>query len=60
MDSVSPIAQRTAGEYRLDTGITFTVAMRVKAENVLERSGFDRPRGHRHRYRRSYGEGPLI
>jgi hypothetical protein len=65
MDSASPIAQRIAGEYALDTGITFTIAMRTKAENTLKRFGFgsefafgaDRPGGYRHRYRRSYGEG---
>jgi hypothetical protein len=67
MDSASPIAQRIAGEYALDTGITFTVAMRTKAENTLKRFGvgseFDfgvgagRYRGYRHRHRRSYGEG---
>ena len=63
MDSASPIAQCIAGEYALDTGITFTNAMRIKAENTLKRFGFasqfgfDRPGGYRHRYRRSYGEG---
>ncbi|MDR9430382.1 MAG: hypothetical protein RI568_06740 [Natronomonas sp.] len=61
MDSASPIAQRIAGEHALDTGITFTVAMRTKnAENTLKsfESGC-RPGGYRHRYHRSYGEGPL-
>ncbi len=57
MDSASPIAQRIAGEHALDTGITFTFAMRTKVENTLKQFGFDRPRGYRHRYRRSYGEG---
>ncbi len=59
MDSASPIAQRIAGEHALDTGITFTFAMRTKVENTLKRFGFgfDRPGGYRHRYRRSYGEG---
>ena len=61
MDSNSPIAQRIAGEYALDTGITFTPAMWTKVENTLKRFGFgarfDRPGGCRHRYRRSYGEG---
>ncbi len=61
MDSASPIAQRIAGEYTLDTGITFTAAMWTKVENTLKRFGFEvgsvRPGGYRHRYRRSYGEG---
>jgi hypothetical protein len=59
MDSASPIAQCIAGEYTLDTGITFTstFAMRTKVENTLKRFGFDRPGGYRHRYYRSYGEG---
>ncbi len=57
MDSASPIAQRIAGEYAFDTGITFTFAMRTKVENTLKRFGFDDPRGYRHRYHRSYGEG---
>lgn len=61
MDSASPIAARIAGEHALDTGITFTAAMRTKVENTLKRFGFgfgfDRSGGYRHRYRRSYGEG---
>ena len=62
MDSARPIAQRTVGEYALDTGATFTFAMRLKnAENTLKRFTFgfgrDRPGGYRHRYSRSYGEG---
>jgi hypothetical protein len=72
MDSASPIAQRTAGEYALGTSATFTTAMRTtNAENTLKRFGFDpsarfrtafgsgsdRPGGYRHRHRRSYGEG---
>jgi hypothetical protein len=57
MDSASPIAQCTAGEYPLDTGITFTFAMWTKVENTLKRFGFDRLGGYRHRYCRSYGEG---
>lgn len=64
MDSASPIAQCTAGEYALPTGATFTAAMRNKnAENTLKRFEFgfgfgrDRPGGYRHRHRRSYGEG---
>jgi len=62
MDSASPIAQCTAGEYVLPTGATFTTAMRNKnAENTLKRFEFgfgrDRPGGYRHRHRRSYGEG---
>jgi hypothetical protein len=61
MDSASPIAQRIAGEHALDTGITFTFAMRTKnAENTLKRFGTGRrPRGYHHRHHRSYGEGPL-
>lgn len=62
MDSASPIAARTAGEYAFETGATFTFAMRNgNAENTHKRSasgvGRDRPGGCRHRYRRSYGEG---
>ena len=70
MDSASPIAQRTAGEYALGTSAAFTTAMRTtNAENTLKRFGFDpsarfgatsgseRPGGYRHRHRRSYGEG---
>jgi len=72
MDSASPIAQRTAGEYAIGTSATFTTAMRTtNAENTLKRFGVDpsprfdpqfgsdhrHPRGYRHRYRRSYGEG---
>jgi len=64
MDSASPIAARIAGEHALDTGTTFTFAMRNKnAENTLKRfefgTGRGRPGGYRHRYRRSYGEGPI-
>ncbi|MGM0716132.1 MAG: hypothetical protein ACQET5_02900 [Halobacteriota archaeon] len=62
MDSASPIAQRTAGEHALDTGITFTFAMWNKnAENTLNSFGAGRslPRGYRHRHHRSYGEGPI-
>jgi hypothetical protein len=72
MDSASPIAQRTAGEYALGTSATFTTAMWItNAENTLKRFGFDpsprfdpklgsehgRSGGYRHRYHRSYGEG---
>jgi len=60
MDSASPIAQRIAGEYVLNTGTTFTFAMRAKAENTLKQFGFGRSGGYRHRYRRSYGEGQLL
>lgn len=63
MDSASPIAQRIAGEQRLTTGTTFTFAM-GKAENTLKRFGFgigrSRSGGYRHRYHRSYGEGPSL
>lgn len=63
MDSVRPIAQRIAGEQRLTTGTTFTFAMR-KPENTLKRFGFGfgnrRSGGYRHRYHRSYGEGPSL
>jgi hypothetical protein len=65
MDSARPIAERTAGESRLDTGATFTAAMRTTfAENTLATCGVasgagrDRPGGYRRRHRRSYGEGP--
>lgn len=59
MDSASPIAQRTAGQPSLDTGIDFTFAMGTnKAENVTSgRDALGRPRGYREAYRRSYGEG---
>ena len=57
MDSASSIAQRIAGEYTVETGITFTFAMWTKVENTLKRFGINHPRGYRHRYHRSYGEG---
>ena len=63
MDSASSIAQRIAGEYHLDTGITFISAMGLKVENTLKRFRFircfgcNRLRGYRHRYHRSSGEG---
>ena len=63
MDSVRPIAQCIAGEQRLSTGTTFTFAMR-KTENTPKRFGFEfgsrRSGGYRHRYHRSYGEGPSL
>jgi len=63
MDSASPIAQRTAGEYGSSSG-SVTFAMRTKnAENTLKPFGFrfddGSAGGYRHRHRRSYGEGPL-
>ena len=59
MDSVSPIAQSTAGQTSLDTGTTFILAMWTnKAENVSIRpNALDAPGGYRDDHCRPYGEG---
>ncbi|CCQ37429.1 uncharacterized protein Nmlp_3295 [Natronomonas moolapensis 8.8.11] len=54
MDSASPIAQRTAGEYALGISATFTTAMRTtNAENTLKRFGADPSP----RFRTTFGSG---